>query len=115
MNPLNSIRGRMTAGFVLAIAGLLLLVCGSASQYARRSAEGRGNALLTGAANRLKTELAALRRPMQLEELEEESRDLRYENMALRMVEPAGRTLYKSSGRAPSWPPSTADGWRTTT
>ena len=107
----NSIRARMTLGFALFIAGLMLAMCLAFFVYTKRADRHDADARLQAAAQEIKRELAegdknfaALMR--------EESEDLRAADVAILVLDANQRVIAQSQREVPHWPP-VGDAWRT--
>ena len=114
MRP-NSIRARMTLGFALFIAVLMLAVCGAFFAYTKRLDRKNADARLALAAQEIRRELhAGEHSPHKLAELmREENDDLRAADVTVLVVDKQNRVIAQSQRKAPQWPPQ-GDAWRTT-
>ncbi len=114
MRP-NSIRARMTAGFTLFIALLMLVVCAAFFAYTKRSDSKNADARLTLAAQEIQRELRdgeySLDNPAEL--VREENDNLRAADVAVLIVDKENRIVAQSQGEVPHWPPR-GDDWRLT-
>lgn len=111
MRP-NSIRARMTLGFTLFIALLMLAVCAAFFSYTKRADRENADARLTLAAQEIQRELRSgehsLHNPTEL--LQEESDDLDAANVVVVLVK-RNRVVAQSRRHVPHWPPQ-GDAWR---
>lgn len=111
----HSIRARMTAGFALAIALLMLMLCGGLSAWSWREADHDARTRLAVAAAKVRDELGGgAGAPGDLSELLEEERDLRHDSLAMLVIGATGHVEQQSQRSVPAWP-RRADGWRTVT
>lgn len=112
MRP-NSIRARMTLGFALFIAVLMLAVCAAFFVYTRHTARKNADARLASTAASIQQELSGGQHSLDKPEefLTEEDDDLRAADAALIIVDKANRVVAQSQQHVPSWPPRD-DEWR---
>jgi signal transduction histidine kinase len=102
-------RARMTAALVLAIAFVMLVVCGGLLWYARRAAERDADLRMSAMAERVGHDLSS-EGPQA--GFEDEVRDMKAVNLALLIVDAGGGVVRKSPGPVPNWPRTKDDGWR---
>lgn len=115
MRP-NSIRARMTVGFALFTAALMLLMCAAFYFYIKHSDRKNADALLRQAAQevRLDMEDEARNSDQMPDLLRETSSDLRSRDMAMLVIDQTGHILAHSPTPIPTWP-LRGDSWRATT
>ncbi len=104
MRP-NSIRARMTTGFALFIALLMLLVSVAFYSTTRRGERHNANALLSQATLQMQQELkdeGQARRDVTA--ITREASNLRVRDLSLLVVNAQGRVIAHSKGPIPSWP-----------
>lgn len=99
----------MTAGFALALAVLLSLVCGALIAFANYAAWRDAETLLRRSAQQIHQELADDDTPSEI--LKEHREALRADNLTVLVVGQAGRVLSRSQDPVPAWPRKD-DGWR---
>jgi signal transduction histidine kinase len=123
MRP-NSIRARMTIGFALFIAALMLAVCAAFFIYNKRRDRQNADVALAQAAREIQSELGGELAPDGGKSasgdaaglIREESASLRARHLAMLVVDARGRVVAQSplhAEGAPSWP-LRSDSWRTT-
>ncbi len=110
----NSIRARMTAGFALFIAALMLGVCAAFFATTKRADRQSADARLDLAAQEIKRELSddKSRLDNPAEFLREENDEWRAADLAVLIVDKRGRVVAQSQREAPPWP-LRGDAWRT--
>ncbi|HLK58846.1 MAG TPA: ATP-binding protein [Chthonomonadaceae bacterium] len=112
-NSINSIRARMTLGFALSNAVLMLSLCGSMLYYARRAAEQRVADQINVELHRTHDELQEM--PLPAAVIQSMSYELRAHDMAMILVDEGGHVLKQSQSTVPHWPRQQGDGWRVAT
>jgi len=115
MRP-NSIRARMTVGFALFTAALMLLMCAAFYFYVKHSDRKNADALLRQAAQEVRLDMAddARQFDQMPDLLRETSSDLRSRDMAMLVIGQTGHILAHSPTPIPTWP-LRGDSWRATT
>jgi signal transduction histidine kinase len=127
MRP-NSIRTRMTIGFALYIAALMLLGCTALARNTRRVAERRAQELLNAAIvitehevaenqryeqEHLRTGLPQRERKRSLLQITQaEQVEIASGGLSLLVVDGQQRVLWQSQDRGPRWPQQDGDDWR---
>jgi signal transduction histidine kinase len=130
MRP-NSIRARVTVGFALYIAVLMLLGCTAVARHSRRQAERRARELLEAAVVRTRYELAENRPPgpqhrrngptqqpvqqergqLLLRVIRAEQAEIATGGLVLLVADDRRNVLWQSHGQVPRWPQAD-DNWR---
>ncbi len=91
----------MTVAFAITISILMLLACGGLIWYAHYAAQRKADALLASTMLVIQSDLADSVPRIDPVDMQD---NLRAGNMALRIVNSGGHTLYQSSGEPPVWP-----------
>ena len=114
MHP-PSMRARLTFMLTLAVASLMLLVCGGLIAYTRQLAEHAASSLLRATAEQIRADLNDDERHYAPQDMIEENESrLRADNLALVVFNSHGHLLQKSQQNSPSLSkPALAD-WRVT-
>ena len=107
----NSIRARMTLGFALFIAYLMLAMCAAFFIYTKRADRHNADARLAAAEKEIKREISIGHSEIP-ELMREESEDLRAANVAILVLDKNQRLIAQSQREIPTWPPL-SDDWRT--
>src|SRR5438552_3572733 len=116
MMRLSSIRARMTAGFSLAIAALMMLACAGILWLARHSAERRADALLDSARRQIRYEIGGDEEHHDAREVfRETAEQLRSDGLTLALIDRHGRPVLRSSGAVPVTSQTAGHAWRTAT
>src|SRR6266705_3558815 len=95
---LSSMRARMTAALVLAIALVMLVVCSGLLWYARHTAERNADLLLSSMAERVAHDLSS---EGPRAEFGDEVRDMKADNLAFLLVNAKGDVIRQSPGPIP--------------
>jgi signal transduction histidine kinase len=109
---LSSMRARMTATLVLAIALVMLVVCSGLLWYAQHAAERNADLLMNSMAERVGHDLGSEGPEAGLGD---EVRDMKADNLAFLIVDATGGVIRQSPGPVPIWPRTKDDGWRVVT
>ena len=111
----TSIRARMTLGFALFIAVLMLAVCAAFFAYTKRSDRLQADARLNFGRQELQRELRQNGRDAAdlVAIVNRENEDLRAANVAVAIFDESGQLVARSQREVPVWP-AVNDRWRTT-
>lgn len=111
----TSIRARMTLGFALFIAALMLAMCAAFFFYTKRSDRIEADARLAFGRQELQRELRGNGRTVDdlIALVSRDNEDLRAANVAVAVFDASGGLVAQSQREIPSWPRA-GDRWRTT-